>query len=227
MADVLSQIINDYGVYIVIVIVVGFVIFMVYKMTKKVPQQPDYVKVFTEKSVDEEQLNKTGSYGLKYLYHGDVKLGKITSFSDVYYNVDKRMKRFENEKNIPKERLKIFTVTFKKPMIKFFYGFKKEILKFTERSDYKVEQKKLVFPEYTTFTCVGNHFVTQDSLEPLSRVIEADFCKYLFSTNTNLMAAEMSKISAERPEMAHELALKRLEIEKVKAEKAAKLSSIT
>lgn len=219
-----------------IIIIFGIIIGIVYlwKLFRSIPKQPDFVRIFRDKMVEDEKYNKPdGRYGIRKIYRGEQLLGAVSTISENLFGVSKIMmteKKMKWEK-IPREQMKVYTVTFKRPLFKILgfqiFGFAKEILKFTDKDRWEIKDYgHLVFPSDVGFTALGNVYATQSSYRGLSRVIEDEFNKRLFEVNTQLFASRMSQISAETPEMAHELALKRLEIEKIKAEKQLKLGSI-
>lgn len=223
-----------------IVLIVGIPVGLLYlyKIYRKVPAQPDYIRVFKESMLWEEKLNKPDKkYGLKYIYRGKKKIGKILSMADGLYNVPRKSELHKvgraTDKGQPidvgKERLRIFTVTFR-PIHYTFLGIDvswgKEILKYSEKDEFVVEDQKIIFGSDVSFTSLGQVYATLNSYQQISTTILDIWNKNLLQSNTNLYSSEMVKISAQTPQMAHELALKRLEIEKIKADKMAKLSNI-
>lgn len=229
---VLQSIINDYGVLIAVGVASFFGITYLYKMIRKIPKQVDYVKIFHENMIRDENLNKPDQkLGYKYLYRGEQLLGKILSFATGKFDL---LKDPETVKSMywdkkKKEAKVIYTVTFRRP-IKFmrmnlFLG-KREILKYTDIDTWTREGNKLVFPEYVSFTSLGKVYMPINSYEDTSRIVQDDINRQLMNVHTNLYAGQMQSISAQTPEMAHELSLKRLEIEKIKAEKSMKQSFI-
>jgi hypothetical protein len=127
-----------------------------------------------------------------------------------------------------KAKIKIGTVTFKRPVWKFKGLGKTDILRFTEEDDFTEEhsRKALVFPETTAFNCIGNTYCTVNSYPVLSRVLEDNFNKHLFNLNANFMASAMSQIQGIRPEWAFMLEQKRMEIQAAEKAKQMKISGI-
>ncbi|MBU1613653.1 hypothetical protein KKC87_04500 [Patescibacteria group bacterium] len=233
-ATAYSQFIQENTIWIIIIVAVIIGLIYLYKLLRSVPKQPDYVRIFRDKMIQDEKYNKPDArYGIRRVYRGEQLIGSVASISENIFGVSKIMMTEKNFKwdKIPRENVKVYTIAFKPPLFKILgfqlFSFKKEILKFTERDRWKIKERgHLVFPSDVGFTSLGHVYATQTSYRQLSRVIEDEFNKRLFEVNTQLFASRMTQISAETPEMSHELALKRLEIEKIKAEKQLKLGSI-
>jgi len=228
----ISQFINEYAIFIIIIVATGLGILYAYKMLRGIPKQVDYVKVFHESMIRDENLNVPDKkLGYKFLYRGEQLLGKIMSFSTGKFDLvkDRETVKSMNWDKKKKEAKVVYTVTFRRPInvmrIKMFLG-KKEILKYTDQDTFSTEGNRLVFPEYVSFTSLGKVYMPINSYEDTSRIIQDDINRQLNSVQTNLYAGQMQSISAQTPEMAHELSLKRLEIEKIKAEKQMKQSFI-
>ena len=239
MADpslALSAFIENNLIYIILIFGIGIGGVFLYKMIRGIPKQTDFIKVFQEKTISDEAMNKTDKkFGIKSLWRGHQYIGRILTYSDTFQKIQTKTEAKEDNRGWkdkkPPEKIIVHTITFKTPSFRIlgfkFFGFKKEILKFTDKDRYKVEEKgKLVFPSDVAFTALGYEYATVNSYPLLTRLIDDNWNKRLLEANVNLMASRMSQMSAESPEMAHELSLKRLEIERIKAEKQLKTGSI-
>lgn len=229
---------NEYLGWIAVIAFFGFVALLVYRKTRGVPPNPDFIKVFKTMFIDDEKYNiPDKTYGVQYLYRGTELLGRIVSLSENVYNIAVKTAVAKTDKNDFRDKTeraetRVVTVCFRpvwfrtplfrRPVFKR----SKDIIKFTDEDTYSLEAGKLIFPEFINFTSLGKVYSTQSSYAKLSRVIEDDFNKRLFETNTNLFAAKMTQISAQTPEMAHELHKAQLEIDKIKAEKSVKLGNV-
>lgn len=228
----ISTFINEYAIFVIIAIAAVLGISYLYKMMRNIPKQVDYVKVFHENMIRDENLNiPDKNLGMKYLYRGEQLLGKIISFSTGKFDLikDRETVKSMNWDKKKKEAKVIYTITFKRPKkLLYFRTFlgRKEILKYTEQDTWSNEGDRLVFPEYVSFTSLGKVYMPINSYEDTSRIVQDDINRQLNSVQTNLYAGQMQSISAQTPEMAHQLSLKRLEIEKIKAEKQMKQSFI-
>ncbi len=233
-ADALNVFLEENATLLAVVIGGPIAALYAYKYLRSVPKQMDYIQVFKDRTVTDEQFNKPDKkFGVKSVWRGSKMLGKVVSFSSTPY---KSVKKTDTAKTAlwdrkAREKIMVHTVTFKPVMFQMlgieFMKFKKEILKFTDLDSHEIsEDGKLTFPSDVAFNSLGNVYVTMNSYPQLSRIIEDDFNKRLFEVNTQLFASKMTQISAETPEMSHELTLKRLEIEKIKQEKQMKLGNI-
>jgi len=242
MADNLFvyNIVNEYGFFIVLIGGMLFGMIFMYKKIRKVPINPDYIKVFHEGMIGDEKLNhRERRFGVKLLYRGHELIGKVLTHSLVDYKVPKKSSlrnigktNYKGEPwKLDEEKMSIHTVTFKKPLFNFIFfrifSPKKEILKFSDNDNFKIEEKgKLVFSSDTAFNALGNVFATVTSYEQIASTILDHYHKNMLLASNNMYAAEASKIGSIPVQYAHELSLKRLEIEKIRAEKAAKLGQI-
>lgn len=232
----IQTLIEENLVMIGLIVAVPILLLYAYKRIRAIPTQPDYIKIFHNQQIADERLNRTEKrYGWKFLYRGHSLLGKIITVSDTKYKTPKKgdyegvgKREWQQQ---PKETVNIISITFRR--LVFNLGFYKifhwhrDILKFTEKDHYAIEEGgKLVFPSDVSFTALGECYATVNSYEKLSRVILDNFSTRLLMANTNLMAGEMAKISSISPQMAHELNIKRLEIDKIKAEKMMKMGNI-
>ena len=216
-------------------ILIGFII--LWKKMRKVPANPDYLKIFKEKNIHDEMLNKRNKHDPVWLMKGEEVIGRIVAWDSQNYKyvptkLEKDAGMWDNwEKNIT-------TVVFKEgSRWKWFLG-QKRILRFSAEDEGKFEdgklvkhgvirqKNKLVIPSDIGLTALGDEYITKDSYQHISRIVLGEYDKRLMEANVNLMAGHMSKISAETPEMAHELALKRLDIERIRAEKETKVSGL-
>lgn len=220
-------------------IIFGFII--LFKKVRSIPAKPDYIRIFQDRSIRDEALNKPNRYDPKWLYRGDKKLGRIvtidtkiwksekTKEESRIYGYSKKKKEIEepeHEFTSPIDyEVMITTIVFRMDCFLKFLWYNKRILRFrTEEAT--VKDDKIIFDSNVGFTALGNEYTTRTSYPETSAIIEGHYSKRLFEANVNVMAGRMEKISAETPEMAHELNLKRLEIEKIRAEKEKKLGSL-
>ncbi|KKN60146.1 hypothetical protein LCGC14_0535240 [marine sediment metagenome] len=234
VADAFNVFLEENLTLLVFAIGTPIALLYLYKYLRSVPKQVDYISIFKDRTVTDEQFNKPDKrFGVKTIWRGNKILGKVLTFSSTPY---KSVKKTDTAKTASwdrkaREKIMVHTVTFKPIMFQFlgieFMKFKKEILKFTDLDSFVIdENNKLIFPSNVSFNSLGSIYVTMNSYPQLSRIIEDDFNKRLFEVNTQLFASKMTQISAETPEMSHELALKRLEIEKIKQDKMMKLGNI-
>ncbi len=193
------------------------------RQMKKIPRMEDYTKVFKDQDIVDQQLNKPDKYEPKWLYRGHELLGKIIAYDEQ-----------PHEDIVSKEQEKFMIEGFRETMtvltfVPKLYGKicigKGQILRFKSK-EAKVEEDKLVFPSTTGFTALGHEYVTKASFKESASIIEGTYAKRLFEANVNLFASRMAHISAETPEMAHELALRRLDIDRIKAEKQMKMGQL-
>ena len=236
---IMQAFLEDNIIFILIAMAIPIGFLFLFRALRKVPGQPDYIRVFRDEMIIDESMNKPEKkYGVKSLWRGRQVLGKVVTISDKIVNVPKKSELVKVGKmdskgrpiDVHKEKMRMFTVVFKKPalnlfLFKIFMG--KEIIHFSDRDEYTIEDKgRLIFPSDTAFTAIGKVFSTTNSYQQLSVVVLDVWNKNLLQANTNLMSSEMAKISAQTPEMAHNLSLKRLEIDKIRAEKQMKIGQI-
>jgi hypothetical protein len=236
MAEPLAAFVQDNLLTIIIVIGMAFVCLLLYRKLRRIPAQPDFLRIYQEQEIRNENLNKPdATYGLRYLYRGHQLLGIIQSLSHTWVNSERKpqttSKFLRQDQKVyegTKAKIKIGTVTFKRPVWKFKGLGKTDILRFTEEDDFTEEhsRKALVFPETTAFNCIGNTYCTVNSYPVLSRVLEDNFNKHLFNLNANFMASAMSQIQGIRPEWAFMLEQKRMEIQAAEKAKQMKISGI-
>ena len=232
----IAAFINDNLLTIIVVIGMGFIILMLYRKIRRIRPQPDFLRIYAQEEIRNENLNRPdATYGLRYLFRGHQLLGVIKSLSVVLVNAEKKVqtvsKFLSRDAKIyegQKAKIKVYTITFRRPMWKFKGLGKIDILRFTEEDDFIEEhsQKALVFPETTAFNCIGNTYCTINSYPVLSKVLEDNFNKHLFNLNANFMAAAMSQIQGIRPEWAFLLEQRRMEIQAAEKAKQMKISGI-
>lgn len=197
--------------------------FMLFKMIRKVPAQPDFIRIFKDQAIKDQQLNKPDEYEPHWLYRGHKLLGKIVAYDEQPYN--NQTTKEEDKFGLSNWKANLTTVIFIKPLFMKFCIGSRQILRFkTEEAN--IENDRLVFPSDAGFTALGGEFITKKSFPEASAVIEGVYSKRLLEANVNIMASKMSHISSESPEMAHELNLKRLEIERIRAEKEKKIGQL-
>lgn len=226
--------------WIIIIIAMVFGMFILYRKVRKIPQNPDFIKIFHESMIGDESLNKRDKvFGLKWLYRGEQLIGRILTVSQNDFLVPKKSSipdigkstRDGRPYELKREDMKIATITFKRPLLNLgitrFYRMKKDILKFTNRDNFRVEEKgKLVFPSDCSFTALGNVYATMNSYQQVSSVILDQYNKNLMVATNNLMAGEMQKVSSMKPEFAHALVMKDKEIQALREAKQAKMSGV-
>ena len=225
-AQFLNTFLDQHGLEIVIGggALIGFLI--LWKKLRKVNTQPDFIKIFKEQNIRDESLNETGRFDVKWLYRGEEKLGRILDLDTQKINYTPTKQEFDTKAGIQGWESDITTIVFrpKNAVLNLWLG-EKRILRF-KPDEARVEGRKLVFPSSMGFTALGGEYITKTSFKEISTVIESDWNKRLFEANVNVMASKMSHISAETPEMAHELSMKRLEIDKIRADKQAKVGGL-
>jgi len=217
--------------------VVFFVLILIKKF-KKPDGMPDFVGMMHKEFIEDEKFNiPDKDYGLKRLYRGDVLLGKIYSFSQLQADLIKEWKmqkegsqsytpkRAEDNPAVKKwealarEETDVYTVVFKKPSIEIpyinvnLYFGKKYQFKWTGLDYFEMSGNDLIFPENVALTAFGRTYVTQGSYYKTSGIIHDMYNAKLFELNVQLFAAKMNSISAETPEMSHQLAMERLRIQ--------------
>lgn len=223
--------------YVFILILIGGVIFgfmILLRKIQPIKKQPDYMEVFKTMFIEDEALNVPNKiYGLKELFKGGEKLGDIVSFSHQFVNAAKKTVMSYDEgksrwKEIPREMIEVYTIVFSKPssipLIGMFFK-QNYIMKFEPINQHEIQNKRIIFPEWVSFTQMGKVYFPKESFGKISRVIDDDYSKRFWEVNTQSYAATMANISAQTPEMAHELALKRLEIQAAKEARMVKTGS--
>lgn len=209
---------------LVIVGGIAIMILIIYKKWQPTPKQPDFITVFHDNTIEDERLNVPDTYEPKWLYRGHQLIGLIVGYDQHNYD-NKDIPREEDKFGLYKWSGNITTVIFRtKTFWKFFLG-KKQILKF-KSEEANIEENKLVFPSHSGFTALGQVYTTKSSYPEVSSIIEGVYSKRLFEANVNLFASKMSYVSQIDPIMSHELNLKKLEIEKIRAEKEKKIGSL-
>jgi hypothetical protein len=230
MADIfnsMSSFIQDNLFLLIVVFIAVFGITLIYKKWRPVPPKPDFIKIFKETNIKDEALNKPNKYEPQYLYRGDVCLGKIVTFDEQKYKADDEYIDLPDKRKMKIEGFEdnLTTVVFKPKRALWIIWHGKEILRF-KTDEAEIKDNKLIFSSDMGFTAIGREYITKTAFKEGSTVIEGSWIKRLFEGNVNVMASRMSHISAETPEMAHELSLKRLEIERIRAEKERKIGSM-
>lgn len=223
----INDFIDQHGLELAIGIgaLIGFII--LYKKFRKVDKQPDYIKVFNEKSIEDESLNVISSLDPKWLYRGESKLGKIVGSGTKHWRYTPTKLEAETRAGITGWEGEVTTIVFRQKDFLGTYLFSgKKLLHFRPEDNGKVHGDKLVFDSKTVFTALGDHFITSNSYKEISTVIESEWNKRLFEANVNIMASKMSHIASESPEMAHELTLARLKIQEVLAQKQSKVGGL-
>lgn len=213
-------------IYIIIIMGVIFGAVFLYKKFQPMPREPDYTKIIHGKMVRDQYLNVPSEHYPFYLVRGKKVLGKIIKQSQEVIKYTPTTEEFKAGRGHKFPDTIIETVVFlpKKFLGRFWYG-EEQILKFT-KGDGEVVGENLVFPSNMVFNSLGDVYFTNTIQKEATSIIEADWSKRLLESNVSVMASKMSHISAETPEMAHDLALKRLDIERIKAEKSAKLGNM-
>jgi hypothetical protein len=78
MAEPLAAFVQDNLLTIIIVIGMAFVCLLLYRKLRRIPAQPDFLRIYQEQEIRNENLNKPdATYGLRYLYRGHQLLGII------------------------------------------------------------------------------------------------------------------------------------------------------
>lgn len=213
---------NIFSIMIVGGVVVGFV--FLYRMLRKVPTQPDYVGVFHDLNIRDEQMNKPTKIDPKMLWRGTEPLGKIISYDTQTYNYNPTKE--EKEKGMYDKFLKEITTIVYRPKTfwKFYFGEKRIVL--LEKGEGVIQEHRFVIPSSVGLTAIGKTYVTKGSFTETARIVDGTFSKRLYESNVNVMASRMSHIAQETPEMAHELNLARLKIEQIRAEKETKMGGL-
>lgn len=202
---------------------IGFLV--LYKKMRATPSQPDFIRIFNERGIRDETLNVINEYEPNFVYRGNQCLGRIVSYDTKKLKYNPTKQEIDTKAGIHGWEAEIATVVFRPKTIWKIYMGAKRILRF-KVEEAKIKDRKLIFPSTTGFTALGNEYVTKSSFKEASLLIDTEWSKRLFEANVNVFASKMSHISAETPEMSHELSLKRLEIEKIRAEKQAKVGGL-
>ena len=224
----LNEILDKHGLEIVIGVgsLIGFMI--LYKKLRSIPKQPDHPRIMAEKMVEDESLNKLHKLNAKWLYRGEEKIGRILTTDTKKYNYTPSKEELDTKAGMKGWEMDITTIVFKPKDFMGLYLFSgKKLVKFKEsEASISENHKDLIFSSDMGFTALGNVYMTKTSYTEISNVVEAEWSKRLLESNVNIMASKMSHIAAETPEAALELSLKRLEIEKISAEKQAKVGGL-
>jgi hypothetical protein len=228
MVDYLTETIKwltDNIVVIGIFVAVIYFGYMIYRQTKKVPPVPDFIKVWKDRAVDEEKLNKVEKkFGAKWLYRGEEYLGQIKTFGKQKYKVNMHPEKDKPQPDDFAEK-EVVTITFSPQVFGRIHSGKRHILRFID-GEARMENGKLVFPSYFTFTSFGNEFISLAMIQPTTKVIEDNWNKRLYEASANAFANQMLKISGYLTEFAQQRKVQELEIEKMKAERQMKMGSI-
>lgn len=226
MAEVLSNALIDEYLFEIIILGAVFIgIIILYKKLRIVPKTPDFVRVFRDQLIRDEVMNKPSKYEPRWFYYGDKLIGRIISYDrqNVKYNPPKQEKEAGMYEKWEK---KIVTMTIMKKTWWKICLSGKEIIMFQESEAEQQKGRKLVIPSDLGLTALGQVYSTKSSYHFTSRIIEGDWNKRLLEANANVMASRMSHIAQETPEMAHELSMKRLDIDRIRAEKESKVSGL-
>ncbi len=89
-----------------------------------------------------------------------------------------------------------------------------------------LKRLRLIFPSSTSFTSLGDEYVTVGSYPVTSRIIEDNWNKRMHEAGTNAYANQMLKVSGLMVDYAQERKLRQLEIEKEKEMKKLKMGNI-
>lgn len=214
---------NIWTIIIGVGTLVGFI--LLYRYLRPVPRQVDYIKVFNEGTIRDEALNVPHAYHPRWLYRGEGRLGKIVNIHSAI--VDYKPTKEEREKGQIYDDWKktLVTIVFREKTFWKFYLNEKKILRF-EEGEATYRDDKLIFPSDCAFTAMGKEYMTIGSFQYTSPIVEGNWNKRMLEANVNIMASKMASIASETPEMAHELSLKRLDIERIRAEKETKMSGL-
>src|SRR3990167_82061 len=104
---------------------------VLWKKMRKVPANPDYIKIFKERNIKDELLNKSNKHDAKCLMKGDEVIGKIVAWDRQAYKY--MPTKLEKEAGMwDSWDKKITTVVFKEgSRWKWFLG-QKRILRYSE-----------------------------------------------------------------------------------------------
>lgn len=225
-ATTINTFLDAHGFEIVLVVGMAIGFLILYKKLQPNKAQVDFVRIMNERNVKDEDLNDIGKLDPKWIYRGEEKIGKVIKKDDKHFTYKPTKEEVDTKAGIYGWEADITTIVFRpKSWFLGLYIGEKKILRF-KMGEAIIRDRKLIFPSTVGFTALGNEYVTKNSFKELAQVIDAEYSKRLFEANVNVMASKMSHISAETPEMAHELSLKRLEIEKIRAEKQAKVGGL-
>jgi len=192
---------------------------------KRIPTTPDYMKIYEQKAIQEEKLNKPDKkFGPKWLYRGDVYLGKILTFNEQDYKVE--IKDEKGRETEPAETKKMITLTFRPHLIGRFHRRAKNIVRILRDEIVFEGQHKLILPSNLSLTNLGNEYVSQNNFKFISQVLTDTWNKRLLENSANATANQMLKISGFVTEFAQERQLKELEIKKMQEEKKLRQGSI-
>lgn len=222
----LNEFIDKHGLELIIAgaTLIGFII--LYKKFRPQQKQIDYAQLNAEMMVKEERFNKPNSLDPKWIWRGDEKIGRIISIDKNSYRYNPTKEETSIKAGLTGFEADLMTVTFKQKDFMGTYIFTKPKMMMFSPDDARVREKNLLFSSDVGFTAIGHVYTTKTSYKQVAQVIESEWSKRLLESNVTVMASKMSHISAETPEMAHELSLKRLEIEKIRAEKQAKVGGL-
>src|SRR3990170_7720117 len=112
--DFASQFVNDNLIYLIVIGATGVGIYYLYQILRKIPTQPDFIKIFKERDIDDEELNiPEQQFGVKNLFRGHAFLGRISSMSEVLYEsipkTEAEQDKWKRDKQ--SEKIKVFTLT--------------------------------------------------------------------------------------------------------------------
>jgi len=224
--NLIQDFLTDNLAVFIVGIVIIIAILIVYKKLKGIPLIPDYVRLFNEANIKDEQLNKPTKFSPKWVYRGDNKIGKINTLdTKTVESNPKDIPTFQKEDNRIEFVEKVTTLTVKINHFWFIWYGKPILLKYKE-GEAEIKGDKIIFSSDTGFTSIGYEYMTKTMFKEGISILDGHYAKRLFETNVNLFASRMAKISAETPEMAHEINLRKLEIDKIKAEKERKMGSM-
>lgn len=235
-ADQLTAFINDNAILIIVVVAALVILFLVLKHTggKKTPRK-DFMKIYKEEQIKGESLNKPDKlFGLKTLWRGHELLGRIVTFSEMIYSVPKKPSdtKFESRfKDVPRKEIPVMTITFRKTWFKILnaqvYRRESDILRFTHEDEWHVQKNgRLVFPSHTPFHSLGEQYLTLNSYEWTSGVVQDQINKSLFATTNNAYAAQMERISLFEPQANLQLQIEREKIKQIEASKKLQMSNV-
>jgi hypothetical protein len=200
----------------------------VIRMFRKTPKNPDYVKIWADKSVEDEVLNVPDRlFGLQYVFRGERLLGKIMKYDEqkVKINPTPENPDEKKEKYAEGKEQTVCTITFRqRSSLNLFLGKIQQILCLLQ--DFKTEGNKIVFPSSTGFTSLGNHYIVKSSYPEGAKVVEMNWARRFAEAQANAFGNQMLKISGLVVEYAEERRLRELEIEKLRAEKQIKSGNI-
>ena len=226
--DFAVQFLLDNILYFVIVAAAAFGIFFAYRFLKKIPKNPDYVRIWNEQNIEDEKFNKTDTmFGYKFLFRGERLLGKILTFSNVKMSINPTPEDPTKYKEGKAEEIEedICTVVFKPHTTGKLYLGKKTMIKFL-KDDVRYEGKRIAIPENYAITALGNCYFVHQSLPAITKSIEANWSRRFAEAQANAYGQQMLKVSGFITEYAQERRLRELEIDKLKAEKQLKMGTV-